>query len=150
MGTAASRRGHCPTCARPYHLRTDGTIPAHATRTGRHGYCAGSRKPPTEDTVTTQPDRLHHLLDRARRGVILPAEGEALAGLVAELEATIEQADLDAEQQARHFHTICGERESYRQAWKQEQKHRATAEARVRELEAALLATADHRTRPTT
>ncbi|WP_228988614.1 hypothetical protein [Streptomyces sp. DH8] len=100
--------------------------------------------------MTTQPDRLHHLLDRARHGVLLPAEGEALAGLVAELEAAIEQADLDAEQQARHFHTICGERESYRQAWKQEQKHRATAEARVRDLEAALLATADHRTRPTT
>ncbi|MBT3077596.1 MULTISPECIES: hypothetical protein [Streptomyces] len=48
----------------------------------------------------------------------------------------LEQADLDAEQQARHFRTICGERESYRQAWKHEQKHRATAEARVRELEA--------------
>ncbi|WP_330449696.1 hypothetical protein [Streptomyces anulatus] len=37
--------------------------------------------------MTTQPQRLHHLLDRARRGVILPAEGEALAGLVGELEA---------------------------------------------------------------
>lgn len=32
--------------------------------------------------MTTQPERLHHLLDRARRGVILPAEGEALAELV--------------------------------------------------------------------
>ncbi|MEU2403370.1 hypothetical protein ABZ609_03455 [Streptomyces rubiginosohelvolus] len=32
--------------------------------------------------MTTQPERLHHLLDRARRGVILPAEGEALAQLV--------------------------------------------------------------------
>ncbi|MET9942973.1 hypothetical protein, partial [Streptomyces halstedii] len=30
----------------------------------------------------TQPERLHHLLDRARRGVILPAEGEQLAALV--------------------------------------------------------------------
>ncbi|WP_327333695.1 hypothetical protein [Streptomyces anulatus] len=48
----------------------------------------------------------------------------------------LEQADLDAEQQARHFRTICGERESYRQAWKHEQKHRAIAEARVRELTA--------------
>ncbi|MGW9249730.1 hypothetical protein [Streptomyces badius] len=41
--------------------------------------------------MTTQPERLHHLLDRARRGVILPAEGEALAELVAELEARIER-----------------------------------------------------------
>ncbi|MFH9236079.1 hypothetical protein [Streptomyces globisporus] len=32
--------------------------------------------------MTTQPERIHHLLDRARRGVILPAEGEALAQLV--------------------------------------------------------------------
>ncbi|MFF9639413.1 hypothetical protein ACF1D2_33140 [Streptomyces bacillaris] len=32
--------------------------------------------------MTTQPERLHHLLDRARRGVILPAEGEQLAALV--------------------------------------------------------------------
>ncbi|MFJ9890860.1 hypothetical protein ACIQRW_34120 [Streptomyces sp. NPDC091287] len=36
--------------------------------------------------MTTQPERLHHLLDRARRGVILPAEGEQLAQLVGELE----------------------------------------------------------------
>ncbi|MEU0157956.1 hypothetical protein ABZ154_03685 [Streptomyces sp. NPDC006261] len=32
--------------------------------------------------MTTQPERLHHLLDRARRGVILPAEGEQLAEMV--------------------------------------------------------------------
>lgn len=38
--------------------------------------------------MTTQPQRLHHLLDRARHGVILPAEGEQLAGLVAQLEAS--------------------------------------------------------------
>ncbi|MBV7671400.1 hypothetical protein STHAL_18280 [Streptomyces halstedii] len=50
----------------------------------------------------------------------------------------LEQAELDAEQQDRHFRTICGERESYRQAWKDEQKQRATAEARVRELEATV------------
>ncbi|CAM5263403.1 hypothetical protein [Streptomyces badius] len=37
--------------------------------------------------MTTQPERLHHLLDRARRGVILPAEGEQLAEMVGELEA---------------------------------------------------------------
>ncbi|WP_031095548.1 hypothetical protein [Streptomyces sp. NRRL S-15] len=35
----------------------------------------------------TEQDRLNHLLDRLRRGVLLPAEGEQLAGLVAELEA---------------------------------------------------------------
>ncbi|WP_326700228.1 hypothetical protein OG909_24845 [Streptomyces sp. NBC_01754] len=86
--------------------------------------------------MTTQPDRLRHLLDRARRGVLLPAEGEQLAELVGELEAAIEQAELDAEQQARHFRTICGERESYRQAWKYEQKRRATAEAEVVRLTA--------------
>ncbi|MGW4250477.1 hypothetical protein [Streptomyces californicus] len=39
--------------------------------------------------MTGQPERLHHLLDRARRGVILPAEGEALAKLVGELEADL-------------------------------------------------------------
>ncbi|MFC9036827.1 hypothetical protein [[Kitasatospora] papulosa] len=93
----------------------------------------------------TDDDRLRHLLDRARRGVILPAEGEALAVLVGEREAAIEQAELDAEQQARHFRTICGERESYRQAWKYEQKHRATAEARVRELETASAPEVDRR-----
>ncbi|MFD9764744.1 hypothetical protein ACFWXI_14575 [[Kitasatospora] papulosa] len=45
--------------------------------------------------MTTQPeqDRLHHLLDRARRGVILPAEGEALATLVAELEKRARQTE---------------------------------------------------------
>ncbi|SCD61652.1 hypothetical protein [Streptomyces sp. PpalLS-921] len=55
-----------------------------------------------------------------------------------QLYGQLEQAELDAEQQDRHFRTICGERESYRQAWKDEQKRRATAEARVRELEASL------------
>ncbi|MFE7485525.1 hypothetical protein [Streptomyces sp. NPDC057552] len=42
--------------------------------------------------MTTQPERLHHLLDRARRGVILPAEGEALAVLVGELEQRVDTA----------------------------------------------------------
>ncbi|MGH3585825.1 MAG: hypothetical protein ACRDQ0_05840, partial [Pseudonocardia sp.] len=128
--------------------------------------------------------RLNHLIDRARRGALLPEEADRFttelrdlvrrledtederdgyrdraegaeaardrllrsrdrqaaraktaAARVTELETAIEQAELDAEQQARHFRTICGERESYRQAWKYEQKHRATAEARVRELE---------------
>ncbi|WP_327335086.1 hypothetical protein [Streptomyces anulatus] len=72
--------------------------------------------------MTTQPERIS--LD--------DLTSDALDALYEQLE----QADLDAEQQARHFRTICNERESYRQAWKHEQKHRATAEARVRELEA--------------
>ncbi|MFE5958933.1 hypothetical protein [Streptomyces rubiginosohelvolus] len=42
--------------------------------------------------MTTQPERLHHLLDRARRGVILPAEGDTLAGLVGELEQQLDTA----------------------------------------------------------
>ncbi|MFF3998587.1 hypothetical protein ACFYX8_35425 [Streptomyces cyaneofuscatus] len=42
--------------------------------------------------MTAQPERLHHLLDRARRGVILPAEGEALAELVGELEQQLNTA----------------------------------------------------------
>lgn len=39
--------------------------------------------------MTTQPpeaERLHHLLDRLLRGVILPEEAEQLAALVRELE----------------------------------------------------------------
>ncbi|MFI7890930.1 hypothetical protein ACIFUY_06655 [Streptomyces sp. CACIS-1.16CA] len=39
--------------------------------------------------MTTQPQRLHHLLDRARRGVILPAEGEQLAEMVGQMEADL-------------------------------------------------------------
>ncbi|MFE9461669.1 hypothetical protein [Streptomyces californicus] len=42
--------------------------------------------------MTTQPQRLHHLLDRARRGVILPAEGEQLAEMVGELEQQVDAA----------------------------------------------------------
>lgn len=37
----------------------------------------------------TEQERLHHLLDRMLRGVLLPAEGEALAGLVGGLEAEL-------------------------------------------------------------
>ncbi|MFT9821202.1 hypothetical protein [Lysinibacillus sp. NPDC056185] len=50
-------------------------------------------------------------------------------------EAALEQAELDAEQQARHFRTLSGERESYRQAWKDEQKRRATAEAAIERVQ---------------
>ncbi|MFE5090624.1 hypothetical protein ACFRCI_09510 [Streptomyces sp. NPDC056638] len=107
-------------------------------------------------------EQLLHLVDRARRGVALPAELDLLAAGITELEqaladadaeydelahhtdrtceavaradqaeAALEQAELDAEQQARHFRTLSGERESYRQAWKYEQKRRATAEAAI-------------------
>ncbi|MFD3999899.1 hypothetical protein [Streptomyces rubiginosohelvolus] len=40
-------------------------------------------------TTHPQPERLHHLLDRARRGVILPAEGEQLAEMVGELKVDL-------------------------------------------------------------
>ncbi|WP_405506422.1 hypothetical protein OG323_06325 [Streptomyces cyaneofuscatus] len=43
--------------------------------------------------MTTQPERLRHLLDRARRGVILPAEGEQLAGAVRILQARVSDQD---------------------------------------------------------
>lgn len=53
--SALARKGHCPTCGRPYRLRDDDTIPAHGarhpTRPGEpgFGYCNGSRKNPTEE-----------------------------------------------------------------------------------------------------
>ncbi|MGV0098287.1 hypothetical protein [Streptomyces californicus] len=37
--------------------------------------------------MTTQPDHIHHLLDRMLRGVLLPEEREHLARLVREQEA---------------------------------------------------------------
>ena len=37
----------------------------------------------------TEQSRLHHLLDRMRRGALLPAEAEQLATFVAELEAEV-------------------------------------------------------------
>lgn len=39
--------------------------------------------------MTTQSERLHHLLDRLLRGVLLPEEREQLAALVRELEAEV-------------------------------------------------------------
>ncbi|MEU9947065.1 hypothetical protein [Streptomyces sp. NPDC047939] len=77
------------------------------------------------------PAQLHHLANRARDGVALPAEHDALAAGITAMGDRLEQAELDAEQQARHFHTVCGERESYRQAWKDEQKRRAVADAAI-------------------
>ncbi|MCX4606799.1 hypothetical protein OG402_40960 [Streptomyces anulatus] len=72
--------------------------------------------------MTTQPQRLHHLLDRARRGVILPAEGEALVPLVEKLAADVEfyEAATSRMRDRAEVATVRADR----------------AEARVRELEA--------------
>jgi cytochrome c556 len=51
-------------------------------------------------------------------------------------EAALEQAELDAEQQQRHFRTLSNERESYRQGWKYEQGRRARAEAAIARVRA--------------
>ncbi|NEC17935.1 hypothetical protein [Streptomyces parvus] len=79
--------------------------------------------------MTTQPERLHHLLDRARRGVILPAEGEALAVLVGELEADLH----------RYEEVVVGD---LNEANTGLQRQATRTEARVRKLEAELY---DHR-----
>ncbi|MEU3976865.1 hypothetical protein [Streptomyces bacillaris] len=80
--------------------------------------------------MTTQPqrdERLHHLLDRLLRGVLLPEEAEQLAGLVRELERQVEDqatADQVANRAAQAI-TAMGtdvreartERDRYRLAW---------------------------------
>ncbi|WP_432008686.1 hypothetical protein [Streptomyces bacillaris] len=81
--------------------------------------------------MTTQPDRVHHLLDRLLRGVLLPAEAEQLAGLVRELERQVEDQVANRAAQAitamgtdvREART---ERDRYRLAW---QSARQRAEA---------------------
>ncbi|WP_329047079.1 hypothetical protein [Streptomyces sp. NBC_01422] len=70
----------------------------------------------------TDEQRLTHLLDRARRGVILPAEGEQLAGLVGELEARIATLEHVAAGNKRYVQLIVPDLEK--------------AAARVTELEA--------------
>ncbi|MEU3700967.1 hypothetical protein AB0E82_01940 [Streptomyces anulatus] len=95
--TPARRRGHCPTCARPYHLRTDGTLPAHPTRTGQHGYCAGSRKPPTtqpriplDDLTSDALDALYDQLDNALQAVeYFDAQSKRRGERIRELEAKV-------------------------------------------------------------
>ena len=67
-------------------------------------------------------DRLHHLLDRARRGVILPDEAEQLAGLVGELEAAVVRLRTSRNRWAHHAGRLIG--------------RAVTAEARATELEA--------------
>lgn len=74
--------------------------------------------------MTTQPDRVHHLLDRLLRGVILPEEAEQLAGAVRELERRADVSDAVAKGNLKHV--------------KQLIPAVRTAEARVRELETQL------------
>ncbi|MFJ3601866.1 hypothetical protein ACIPVA_03625 [Streptomyces anulatus] len=52
--------------------------------------------------MTTQPQRLHHLLDRLLRGVLLPEEAEQLAELVRELERRADVSDAVAAGNLRH------------------------------------------------
>lgn len=75
-------------------------------------------------------------LTRITEGESADAAAGSYALRAEKAEAALEQAELDAEQQARHFRTVCGERESYRQAWKDEQKRRATAEAAIARVRA--------------
>ncbi|MFF2731821.1 hypothetical protein ACFVS9_28420 [Streptomyces sp. NPDC058008] len=81
--------------------------------------------------MTTQPDRLHHLLDRARRGVLLPAEAEQLAALVGEVEKS---AAINAEVDAQADEQLNGAREVAQyykavaekaQAWGEQHRDRA-------------------------
>ena len=48
----------------------------------------------------TEQSRLHHLLDRMRRGALLPAEAEQLATFVAELEAERDTYQADCQKWA--------------------------------------------------
>ncbi|MFF2226263.1 hypothetical protein ACFVV7_23445 [Streptomyces globisporus] len=58
-------------------------------------------------TTRPEPERLHHLLDRARRGVILPAEGEQLAEMVGHLVAA-QCTDQLAVCNAHHLPPVAG------------------------------------------
>ncbi|MFC8704133.1 hypothetical protein ACFUIV_18355 [Streptomyces anulatus] len=72
--------------------------------------------------MTGQPERIHHLLDRLLRGVLLPEEREQLAALVRELERRADVSDIVAKGNLQHV--------------KQLIPAVRAAEARVRELEA--------------
>ncbi|MFF5643003.1 hypothetical protein [[Kitasatospora] papulosa] len=99
--------------------------------------------------MTTQPeqDRLHHLLDRLRRGVILPAEAEQLAGHVGELEQQLkDQAATDqVASRASQVITAMGadirvaraERDRYWTAWQSARIRVTDARAEVTRLIAA-------------
>ncbi|MFE0692871.1 hypothetical protein [Streptomyces sp. NPDC058869] len=77
--------------------------------------------------MTTQPDRLHHLLDRLLRDVLLPEEREQLAGAVRILQARVNDQD-GAASIAVSAVRLMNEAGAQRDA----------AEPRVRELEAEL------------
>ncbi|MFI8865319.1 hypothetical protein ACIGNW_00150 [Streptomyces sp. NPDC053707] len=79
----------------------------------------------------TDEQRLTHLLDRARRGALLPAEGEQLAVLVGELEKS---AAINAEVDAQADEQLNGAREvaqyykavaEQAQAWGEQHRDRA-------------------------
>jgi hypothetical protein len=67
----------------------------------------------------------------------LHAEVDRLTAELADYDRRVEELEATAEQHARNTLTVARERESYRKAWKDEQKRRARAEAalaRVRAL----------------
>ncbi len=107
--------------------------------------------PPTNRAALRQrAEAALSAVEAALGDTLLPAaREEALAGIAAVLpppadraaEERIEQAEADAEQQARNTLAVANERESYRKAWKDEQQRRVKAEAavaRVRRLHDAL------------
>lgn len=55
----------------------------------------------------TDRDQLHHLADRARRGVLLPTEGALLADAVTELYTAFTDADQDAAEAREHNDRTC-------------------------------------------
>lgn len=83
--------------------------------------------------MTTQPDRVHHLLDRLLRGVLLPAEAEQLAGAVRVLQARVNDQN-----------TAASVAVSAVRLMNQAGAQRDRAEARVRELEAEVARPARH------
>ncbi|WP_405548789.1 hypothetical protein [Streptomyces microflavus] len=90
--------------------------------------------------MTTQPDPVHHLLDRLLRGVLLPEEAEQLAGAVRILQARVNDQDGAASVAVSAIRLM-----------NQAGAQRDRAEARVRELEAEvarLIAVPDRTTLP--
>ncbi|MFE9286648.1 hypothetical protein [Streptomyces olivaceus] len=102
---------------------------------------------PLPPSVPSAPDAIASavlaVVEAAGGDTLTPdARAEALAGIAAVLPATtrhdtderIEQAEADAELHARNTETVARERESYRAAWKDEQRRRAEAEAELKRL----------------
>ncbi|MDW4900633.1 hypothetical protein RB625_19680 [Streptomyces californicus] len=86
--------------------------------------------------MTTQPERLHHLLDRLLRDVLLPEEREQLAGAVRLLQARVNDQNGAADVAVRAVR-LMNEAGAQRDA----------AEARVRELETKVARLTPNRTR---